>query len=203
MKTILITGFDPFDQETINPAFEAIKLLPDQILNGRIIKLEVPTQFKKGPQVVIEAIHQYQPDIIMCIGQAGGRSMITPEFVAINHAHARICDNTGEQPLQKKVDQKGPDAYFSTLPVYKMVDALNQQDIPANVSYSAGTFVCNTLMYKVLHTIKINHVDAIAGFIHVPFIEKQVQDKPINTPYMDLEQIVKGLKICIETCLEI
>ena len=84
-----------------------------------------------------------------------------------------------------------------------MVDALNQQDIPANVSYSAGTFVCNTLMYKVLHTIKINHIDAIAGFIHVPFIEKQVQDKPINTPYMDLEQIVKGLKICIETCLEI
>lgn len=124
MRKILVTGFDPFGGESINPAYEAVKLLPEQILDARVIPLEVPTVFDSGPKKVIEAVSELQPDFVLCIGQAGGRSQITPEFVGINYAQARIPDNEGNQPLNVPLVPGAPAAYFTQLPVYAMVEKI-------------------------------------------------------------------------------
>ena len=127
MKKILITGFDPFGGEKINPAYEAVKLLPDQIAGAEVIKLEVPTVFGKGPQKTVDAIEEYQPDYVLCIGQAGGRSQLTPEFVGINYVQARIPDNEGNQPMNQPLVEGAPAAYFATIPVHAMVEEMKKR----------------------------------------------------------------------------
>ena len=193
MKRLLITGFDPFGGETINPSWEAVRLLPNRIGPWQIQKLQIPTVFEKASQQVLKQADAYAPDAILCIGQAGGRRGLTPEVVAINLREANIPDNAGNQPTSAPVVSDGPAAYFSTVPVRAMVSAIQQLDLPASLSYSAGAFVCNDVLYTLLHHYAGTEVKV--GFIHVPFLPEQAKE---NVPSLPLEQIVQGLQAAIE-----
>ena len=196
---VLITGFDPFGGEPINPALEAVKLLPDTISGAEIIKLEIPTVFRKSLAKIEEAIELHNPDIVISIGQAGGRFGITPERVAINIDDARIEDNEGNQPLDITIYEDGEAAYFSNLPIKAMVNEMKNNGIPASVSNTAGTFVCNHVMYGILYMIDKKYPNIKGGFIHIPYMTSQVMDKK-NTPFMSLDEIVKGLELALEAC---
>ena len=192
---LLLTAFTPFDGEKINPALEAVKLVKDKIGNLLIVKLEVPTVFGKSIDTGREAIEREKPDFVLSIGQAGGRAEITPERVAINLNDARIPDNEGNQPIDEPVFPDGENAYFSTLPVKAMVEAIREEGIPSSLSNSAGTFVCNHLMYGVLYYLDKRPVIK-AGFIHVPYIPEQVKNKK-EMPALELSEIVRGLEAAI------
>ena len=193
MKKMLITGFDPFGGETVNPAWEAVKRLPDTVGAWTLAKMEIPTVFGLAAQKVLEAAQSVQPDVILCIGQAGGRKAITPEMVGINLRHARITDNAGNQPQDEPVAQDGPAAYFATVPVRAMTAAIEAAGLEAAVSYSAGTFVCNDTLYTLLH--RYNGTEVRAGFVHVPFLPEQAKE---GVPSMPLEDITRGLEKMIE-----
>jgi len=198
---VIITGFDPFGGEKINPAYEAVKLLPDQVGEHMIIKKEIPTVFGKSLAAIEAAIHEYQPDIVICVGQAGGHFAITLERVAINQDDASIPDNEGNQPIDEPIHVGGVPAYFSTLPIKAIVSRIKANGIPASVSNTAGTFVCNHVMYGLLHLMNEKFPNICGGFIHVPYATIQVIDKP-SMPSLTLEQIRDGLLIAIETTLE-
>lgn len=198
---VLITGFDPFGGEPINPALEAVKLLPDTISGAEVIKLEIPTVFRKSLEKIEEAIKLHNPDIVISIGQAGGRFGITPERVAINIDDARIKDNEGNQPLDISIYEDGEPAYFSNLPIKAMVNKMKINGIPASVSNTAGTFVCNHVMYGVLYLVDKKYSNIRAGFIHVPYIPAQVVDKP-EKPSMSTIDISKGLELAIKAAVE-
>ena len=193
---LLLTAFTPFGGESINPALEAVKEIKDKISNLDIIKLEVPTVFNKSIQTVIDAMEKEKPDFVLCVGQAGGRAGITPERVAINIDDARIPDNDGNQPIDEVIFEDGENAYFSNLPIKAIVEAVKKEGLPAGISNSAGTYVCNHLMYGVLHFIEKNNSKIRGGFIHVPFIREQVLNKP-DKPAMPLCDIVRGLEAAI------
>ena len=195
MKKLLLTAFTPFDGERINPALEAVKLVKDRIGNLLIVKLEVPTVFGKSIDTVREAIEREKPDFVLSIGQAGGRAEITPERVAINLNDARIPDNEGNQPIDEPIFPDGENAYFSTLPVKAMVEAIREEGIPSSLSNSAGTFVCNHLMYGVLYYLN-KRPGMKAGFIHVPYIPEQTKNKK-EMPALELSEIVRGLEAAI------
>jgi pyroglutamyl-peptidase len=199
---ILVTGFDPFGGEKVNPAFEAVKLLPDNIAGADIIKLEIPTVFTRSVTVVEDSIIKHQPDVILSIGQAGGRTSITVEKVAINLAEARIPDNDGEQPLDQALKEDGDTAYFATIPVKAIVNKIRENGIPANMSYTAGTYVCNSIMYNVLYLTNKKYPDIKAGFIHVPFATEQAAGKPDGTASMPVETISKAIHCAIEVIAE-
>lgn len=195
---ILITGFDPFGGETVNPAYEAVKLLPDTIAGAEIIKLEVPTRFHRAGAVLEDAMQRHKPDAVICVGQAGGRAAITPEKVAINLMDGRIPDNAGYQPVDAPIRADGETAYFTSLPVKAMVQRMRDAGIPAAVSYTAGTYVCNYLLYTLLYLIDKKYPNVRGGFIHVPYAMEQVINKPLGTPSMDLRQIARGLETAVE-----
>ena len=195
---ILLTAFTPFDGESINPALEAMKLLPYKIGNLEVLKLEVPTVFGKSANLVLETMEREKPDFVLSIGQAGGRAEITPERIDINIDDARIPDNEGNQPVDRPIYLDGENAYFSTLPVKAMVEAIKKEGIPAVLSNSAGTYVCNHLMYSVLYYIQINALPIKAGFIHVPYIPEQTVEKK-DKPSLELSEIVRGLNAALET----
>lgn len=198
---ILVTGFDPFGGDKINPAIEAVKLLPDKIDEAEIIKLEIPTVFNKSAEVVRKAIKEIQPDYVLNVGQAGGRFGLTPERVAININDGRIPDNEGYQPLGEPIHKDGDTAYFTQLPIKAEAKAIRDVGLPASVSNSAGTYVCNHIMYQVQY-MRAKEFPAIkAGFIHIPFLPKQVVNRP-NTPSMDLKDIVRGLTAAISAIVE-
>jgi len=194
---LLLTAFDPFGGDAINPALEAVKLVADKIGRFDIVKLEVPTVFRKSIDTVAKAIEEEKPDVVLCIGQAGGRFEITPERVAINIDDARIKDNEGNQPIDTKIFEDGENAYFTTLPIKAMVEAIREANLPAAVSNTAGTFVCNHLMYGVLYTLAKNYPNIKGGFTHVPFIPEQVARRTPVAPYMALEDIKRGLEAAI------
>ena len=197
---ILVTGFDPVGGESKNPATEAVKKLPDNIKGAEIVKLEIPTVFKKSSDVIENKLKSDNFDYLLCIGQAGGRYEITPERVAINIDDARIPDNEGNQPIDEVIREDGEIAYFSELPIKAMVDYMKKGGVPAAVSNTAGTFVCNHIMYNAIYlSKKFNNLKA--GFIHVPFLPEQVLDKK-ETPSMSLETIVKGLTLSIEAMID-
>ena len=191
---LLLTGFTPFAGETINPALEAVKRLPNEIAGLEIVKLEVPTVFGESVRLVAEAIEREQPDFVLSVGQAGGR--VTPERVAINVDDARIPDNVGQQPIDVAIFADGENAYFATLPVKAMTEAIRNAGLPSALSNTAGTYVCNHLMYGVLYYLHQNHKSAKAGFIHVPYIPEQTADKP-GVPSMPLDDIVRALETAI------
>lgn len=189
-KKLLITGFDPFGGENINPSWEAVKLLPEKIGVYTIHKMEIPTVFDVAARQVLDQANQLQPEVILCIGQAGGRNAVTPERIAVNIRDARIADNRGFQPSGDRVVPEGPAAYFSTLPVEKMANAICQAGFPGAVSNTAGTFVCNDVLYTLLH--HFDGTDLRTGFIHVPYLPSQ------GTPNMELADIAKALTAAIE-----
>ena len=194
---LLLTAFDPFGGDAVNPALEAVKLVADKIGRFEIVKLEVPTVFRKSIERVAQAIEEEKPDAVLCIGQAGGRFEITHERVAINIDDARIKDNEGNQPIDTKIFEDGENAYFTTLPIKAMVEAIREANLPAAVSNTAGTFVCNHLMYGVLYTLAKNYPNIKGGFTHVPFIPEQVARRTPVAPYMALEDIKRGLEAAI------
>ncbi len=196
---VLLTGFDPFGGESINPAYEAVALVPDMIQTHEVIKLEIPTVFRKSIQVIEAAIIEHQPDIVLAIGQAGGRMAIAVERVGINVDDGRIADNEGNQPIDEVIEKDGANAYFSNLPIKKMVEAIKAQNIPAIVSNSAGTYVCNHVLYGIMHLINTKHKDIRGGFIHVPFLPQQVVNG--NMASMSLDIITRGIEIAIETAV--
>ena len=195
---ILISGFDPFGGDIINPAYEAVKLVPSKVAGAEIIKVELPTVYGKCAEVLEAAIIQHRPDAVLCIGQAGGRSFITVEKVAINLAEARIPDNDKQQPTDEPTIAGAPAAYFTNLPIKAMVKNCKDHGIPSSISYTAGTFVCNDIMYRLLHMIAEKYPQMRGGFIHVPFVPEQVVDRPEGTPSMSAETIAKGLEYSIE-----
>lgn len=197
---ILLTAFDPFGGEKINPALEAVKLVKEEDLTAELIKLEVPTVFHKSIKTVQEAMRKHKPDAVLCVGQAGGRFQLTPERVAINLDDARIPDNEGQQPVDEPVFADGADAYFASLPIKAMVESIKAENLPAAVSNTAGTFVCNHLMYGVLYTIAKEFPQCRGGFIHVPFIPAQVVDKT-NTPCLSLNDIARGLTASLQAII--
>ncbi len=199
---ILVTGFDPFGGETVNPAYEAVKLLPKEIKGAEIITIEIPTVFDKGAKAVEDAIEKYSPDAVLCIGQAGSRSCISIEKVAINLREARIPDNDGNQPLESPIRADGKNAYFTTLPVKAMVENVRANGIPSHLSFTAGTYVCNDVMYIVLYTLENKYPNVKGGFIHVPFDTAQAIDKINGMPSMPIATIAKGLEHAIEAIVE-
>ena len=193
---ILVTGFDPFGGEKVNPALEAVKSLPLEIHGAEVHWVAIPTVFYQSAEVLEAEINRYHPDAVLCIGQAGGRASLTPERVAINQDDARIPDNQGNQPIDTSIRLDGQAAYFSTLPIKAMVQAIKEEGLPATVSNTAGTFVCNHLMYQALYLVDKKFPHMRAGFMHIPYMTEQVLNKP-NTVSMCLTDIVRGIEAAI------
>ena len=205
MMKILVTGFDPFGGEKINPALETIKRLPDTILGAQIIKLEIPTVVGKSLAKIKEAVEKENPDVVLSIGQAGGRSEITEERVGINIDDCRIPDNEGNQPIDEPVVKGGPAAYFVTVPIKAIVENIKAHNIPASISNTAGTFICNHVCYGVAHLAAQRTAAGKpmkSGFIHIPFLPEQVIGKPALTPSMSLETIVSGITHALEAIVK-
>ena len=191
MKKLLITGFEPFGGEKINPSWEAVSRLPERINEYEIKKLLIPVVFGKAAETVIKAAEEICPDVIISVGQAGGRDAVTPELVGINLRYAKIPDNAGNQPIDEPIVASGDNAYFSTLPTRKIAEAINAVGISSRVSYSAGAYVCNDLLYTLL-----SHFDGSGvrvGFIHIPYSKEQCKE-----PSMELDAIIRALIIAIE-----
>ena len=194
--TILVTAFDPFGGQAVNPAQLAVEKLPDRIGGHTIIKTIVPTIFGRSGDLVTALMDIHVPDAVVCVGQAGGRDAITPERIAINIMDAKSGDNAGFIPTDVPVIPDGPAAYFSTLPVKAMVAAIENAGLPAKLSNTAGTFVCNHLLYRCLHHAATRMPGCRCGFIHVPYIPEQVTEKT-SVFAMEVEDIVKGLTAAI------
>lgn len=198
---ILVSGFDPFGGEKINPAIESVKLLPDSIKGNEIIKIEIPTVIGKSVDKLKAKIEEVKPDVVISVGQAGGREDITVERVAINVDDCRIKDNEGNQPIDEKIAEDGPDAYLLTLPIKAMVENIKSANIPASVSNTAGTFICNHVAYGMAHVRATEYPNMRTGFIHIPFLPEQVLNKP-HTASMNLDTIAKALEKAIEAVID-
>ncbi|MCC8366883.1 pyroglutamyl-peptidase I [Xenorhabdus sp. PB61.4] len=202
MKTILVTAFEPFGGDTTNPSWEAIKRLQgSRVADANIEVHQLPCIFDTSLAQLYTIIDNYQPELVISVGLAGGRPDITVERVAININDARIADNAGNQPIDTPIIVGGPAAYFSSLPIKAMVRALNMSGIPATVSQTAGTFVCNHVMYGLLHYLTQKYPAARGGFIHVPYLPEQATEYT-NMPSMSLEIITSALKTAIEVAWE-
>ena len=201
---ILLTGFEPFEQEAINPSWEAVRALDGWRLEGGVVHARrISCVFGSALRELDAAIDELQPQLVLAIGQAGGRSELTPERVAINVDDGRICDNAGCQPIDVPVVAGAPAAYFSSLPIKAMVRDLRAAGIPAAVSNTAGTFVCNHLFFGLMHRIATRPVPGMrGGFIHIPYLPEQVARLP-GQPSMALETVIAGLRIAIATALSV
>ncbi len=193
---VLVTGFDPFGGESANPSWEVCTRLPRSIAGMRVETCRVPCEFRRSIEVAAEAIERLRPSLVVCLGQAGGRAHLSVERVAINLDDARASDNAGAAPIDAAIANGGPPAYFATLPIKAMVAAMHAAGVPAEVSNTAGTYVCNHLMYGVLHFIAASGAQARAGFIHVPYSEEQVIDKPAIAA-MAIATMVRGVEAAI------
>ena len=187
---LLITGFEPFGGDTVNPSWEAVKALPEQIGQYQLYKLRLPVVFGKAAEMAIAKAERLQADAVLAIGLAGGRRAVTPEAVAINLRDAGIPDNAGLQPHDEPIVPGAPTAYFATLPVRAMRDAIRAADIPAALSYSAGVYVCNDIMYSLLHHFAGTQVRC--GFMHVPYLPD------MGSPSLPLETITAAVQAAVE-----
>lgn len=195
---ILVTGFDPFGGEAVNPSFEAVKLLPDQIGGAQIIKLEIPTVYPKSVQAVTAAVERFAPDAVVSVGQAGGRKCVTVEKVAINYADADIPDNDGLMLCGETLAEDGPAAYFATVPVKAMVQKVREGGFECKLSYSAGAYVCNCVMYNTLHLAACRCPRMQVGFVHVPYADEQLAGRETDQPSMPLAAIAQALGCALE-----
>lgn len=198
-RTVLLTGFDPFGGDTVNPSWEAVSRLHGEIIAGRrVVAAQLPTTFDGAPGTLRAALRKHTPELVLCVGQAGGRTALSLERVAINVNDARIPDNTGAQPIDTPVVKRGPAAYFTTLPIKAMHADLRAAGIPAEISQTAGTFVCNQVFYVLMHALVGTRVRG--GFVHIPFLPEQAEGSP-GVPSLGLETVVAGLRVCIDTAL--
>jgi pyroglutamyl-peptidase len=198
-RTVLLTGFAPFAEETVNPSWQAARALDGRVIEGhRIGAIELPTAFGASLPALRHALRQTVPRVVIATGLAGGRDGISLERIAINVIDARIPDNAGAQPIDVPVVRTGPAAYFSTLPIKAALHALRQAGIPAHVSQTAGTYVCNQVFYALMHAARRRH-GMRAGFVHVPWLPEQAERH--DAPGMPLEETVRALEIIVRTAL--
>lgn len=188
-RNLLITGFEPFGGEKVNPSWLAVEALRSTIGGFTLRKLQIPTVYGKAAETVLAESRDFRPDVILCVGQVGGRGAVTPERIAVNIRDARIPDNAGNQPCGEFVASDGPAAYFSTVPVKDMACAIEARGIPAAVSNSAGAFVCNDVLYSLLH--HYDGTEVKVGFIHVPYLPEQ------GSPSLELEKTIAALEAAI------
>jgi pyroglutamyl-peptidase len=191
MSKILVTGFEAFDKSALNPSAEIVKALNGEDLVTAIL----PVVFGQASSKLKELIELHKPTAVLCLGLAVGRSEITPERIAINLDDARIADNAGNQPLEQKIMADGPDGHFSTLPIEKMVTSMKAAGIPASISLSAGTFVCNHIFYVLQDYLKESNIPS--GFMHVPLMDEQRREYP-TLPTMPIRQMVAGVQISLD-----
>jgi len=201
---VLLTGFEPFDKETLNPSWEAVRALDGWRCEGAVVHARrISCVFGAALAELDAAIDELQPQLVLGIGQAGGRSEITPERIAINIDDGRICDNAGCQPIDEAVVAGAPAAYFSSLPIKAIVRDLRAGGIPASVSNTAGTFVCNHLFFGLMHRIAVRPVPGMrGGFIHIPFLPEQAARFP-GLPSMGLDTVVAALRIAVATSIAV
>ncbi len=197
---ILLTGFEPFGQEKVNPSWEAVKAFPEVMEDVEVLKICLPVSFQKAMMMLEQAVDDYRPDVVLSIGQAGGRCPIEVERVAINIADSKNPDNDGYQPQECQLRADAPNAYFSDLPGKRMVEAIQEQGIPATVSNSAGLYVCNSVFYTALHLVYSKYPNMQAGFIHVPYLPCQVVGKN-KQPSLSAETTVQALIAVLHTLM--
>ena len=201
---VLLTGFDPFDREALNPSWEAVRALDGWKCGRATVRArQMPCVFGDAIEALAGAMDELQPQLVLCIGQAGGRAEITPERVAINIDDGRIADNAGRQPIDTPVVRGAPAAYFSTLPIKAIVRDLRAAGVPASVSNTAGTFVCNHIFYGLMHRMATHPVPGLrGGFIHIPYLPEQAARFP-GLPSMSLATMVEALRIAVATALAV
>ena len=198
-RNVLLTGFDPFGGDTINPSWEAVsRLHGETIADRQVVAVQLPTTFGGTPRGLRAALRKHTPELVLCVGQAGGRAALSLERVAINVNDARIPDNAGAQPIDTPVVARGPAAYFTTLPIKAMHADLRAAGIPAEISQTAGTFVCNQAFYVLMHALAGSRVRG--GFLHIPYLPEQAEGL-LGVPSLDLDTVVTGLRVCIDTAL--
>ena len=190
---LLLTGFEPFGQEFVNPSWEAVKAIPDMVEGVEVVKVRLPVTFKGAAVMLEQAVDEFRPDVVLCVGQGSGRSEVNIERVAINMADSKKPDNDGYQPEEMPVRAEAPDAYFSNLPVKRLVEALHEAGVPAVVSNSAGAYVCNSVFYTALHLVHNKYPNMRAGFVHIPYLPCQVVEKS-KQPSMATETVVLALE---------
>ncbi len=197
---VLITGFEPFGGESINPSYQAVLAMAEEIAGASVVKAELPTVFGRSVEKLQALMTEHSPDVVLCVGQAGGRAGVTPERIGINVDDARIPDNDGNSPVDAPIFADGPAAYFSTLPIKAMVTKMREAGLPAAVSNTAGTYVCNHVAYGLGYLIDHKFAGVRGGFIHVPYCTTQVTDKP-NTASMSLSDITRCLELAVEAAV--
>lgn len=203
MKTVLVTGIEPFDGESLNPSWEAARAFDGRMVGGAsVVARQLPCVIAEVGQALRDAIAEVNPVLVLCLGQAGGRSDVSIERVAINIVDARIPDNAGRQPVDEPVIDGAPAAYFSALPIKALVKRLRESGIPASVSQSAGTYNCNAIFYSLLHFIATERPALRGGFIHVPYLPQMAARHP-GAPSMDVNTLVSAVDIMIGTALEV
>jgi len=199
-KVVLLTGFAPFGGESINPSWEAVKALRGRRIAGhRVVARQLPVEFGASLKALRAAIRESKPALVLCVGQAGGRAAISLERVAINVDDARMPDNAGAQPVDVRIVKDGPAAYFTGLPIKAMLAALREAGIPAEVSQTAGTYVCNHVFYGLMHMLRNRRIRA--GFVHIPYSSEQASRHP-GAPGLPVATVVQGLRILLQVALE-
>lgn len=203
MQTVLVTGIEPFDGETLNPSWETARAVDNRVIGGaRVLARRLPCVIAEVRQALLDAIAEVDPVVVLCLGQAGGRSDVSIERVAINVVDARIPDNAGRQPVDEPVIAGGPAAYFSSLPIKALVSRLRASGIPASVSQTAGTYNCNAIFYSLLHYIATERPALRGGFIHVPYLPQMAAAHP-GAPSMDVRVLIEAIEIMVATALEV
>ncbi|WP_313917624.1 pyroglutamyl-peptidase I [Tahibacter sp.] len=200
LPRVLLTGFDPFGGETVNPSWEAVRRLDAQIVRRhQVIALQLPTCFGQSLRALRAALTRHAPVLVISVGQAGGRSRVSLERVAINIDDARIADNAGREPVDRAVVRGAPAAYFSTLPIKAQLAALQKAGLPAEISQTAGTFVCNHVFYGLMHALR-DTPRVRGGFVHIPFLPEQAVAHA-GAPSLSLDVIVASLRVIVDTAL--
>lgn len=201
-RTVLLTGFEPFEQEPINPSWEAVRALDgERIGDAVVVARQLPCVFGKAIDAMDALVASLKPDVVIAVGQAGGRTELSIERVAINVDDARIADNAGAQPIDATIAQGGPAAYFSTLPIKAIVRDMRAAGVPAMVSQTAGTFVCNHVFYGLMHTLAQRQATATrGGFVHIPYLPEQAARHP-GAPSLALDTLIAGLRVAVATAL--
>ena len=203
MKRLLLTAFEPFGGEITNPSLEAARRIKQMSFGGAALRIEeLPVDRHRAIAAALEALREFRPDVVIMLGEAGGRFRITPERVAVNIDDFRIPDNAGNQPSDEPIVEGAPQAYFSTLPIRAITERLISARIPAAISNTAGTYLCNRLFYSVMHAVATEGLTTRAGLIHLPFLHEQTIPKQIDQPSLSLESMVEGVRIAIEASLE-
>lgn len=200
LAPILLTGFAPFGGESINPSWEAVQALDGEVLRGRrIVSRRLPVEFDHSLDVLRELIDTFDPALVLCVGQAGGRAQLSIERVAINIADARIPDNAGASPIDSPIVPGGPAGYFATLPIKAMLMELRAAGMPAEISQTAGTYVCNAVFYGLMHALR-NRPRSRGGFIHIPYSPEQAARHP-GAPSLSVGAVARSLQIALEVAL--